>query len=310
MDGVGLGEDDPDKNPFAQARMTFLSSILGERKLMRDIFTQDKDVIETDRASLMRVDACLGVEGIPQSATGQATLLTGLNIARQLGYHEGPKPTRPVIEIMSQGTIFSQLLENNKKIALLNAYPPRYFHSIERGYRIPGVFALAAREAGMQLKTKDDLYTGDAISADFTGEGWRSMLGFADTPVISHEQAGERLAALANGFDLAVFEFWLTDVVGHHQNMQEACMLLEAFDTVLGSMASAWDEDGLIMITSDHGNIEDLSTRRHTLNDVPLLLLGQSEYRDEFITQIMNGQKKRAKPDLSDIAPAINRLFR
>ncbi|NJM98905.1 MAG: hypothetical protein HC800_18680 [Phormidesmis sp. RL_2_1] len=29
-----------------------------------------------------------------------------------------------------------------------------------------------------------------------------------------------------------------------------------------------------LLVTSDHGNVEDLSTKRHTLNRVPLLAIG------------------------------------
>ena len=37
----------------------------------------------------VRLDACLGVPGLPQSATGQATLYTGVNAAQVMGRHKG-----------------------------------------------------------------------------------------------------------------------------------------------------------------------------------------------------------------------------
>ena len=76
-------------------------------------------------------------------------------------------------------------------------------------------------------------------------------------------------------FDFTLFEYWLTDYAGHEQDMQAACDLLVTFDQVLGGLLDAWDDNsGLILVTSDHGNLEDLATHRHTSNPVPALLVG------------------------------------
>ncbi|HEX9091116.1 MAG TPA: hypothetical protein VF831_06485, partial [Anaerolineales bacterium] len=145
-----------------------------------------------------------------------------------------------------------------------------------------------------------------AISADFTAQGWREHLGLQDTPTLSPRQAGERLSSLGVKSQLAFFEYWLTDVVGHHRDMPSACGMLELFDEVLGSLAHTWDdEQGLILITSDHGNLEDLSTRHHTRNDVPLLLIGSQSHREKFVELLLQICSTRQKPDLTDITPAI-----
>ena len=87
LDGVGLGEDDPKRNPFAAADMLNLVDLLEGRRLV-----QGSAPFEGKRATLLAVDARLGVEGTPQSATGQAALLTGENVPAQVGEHYGPKP--------------------------------------------------------------------------------------------------------------------------------------------------------------------------------------------------------------------------
>ena len=84
------------------------------------------------------------------------------------------------------------------------------------------------------------------------------------------------------------------------QEMDNAVRLMETFDAVLGGLVDSWDEDGLILVTSDHGNMEDLSTRRHTFADVPALVIGKRTAREEF-TRGMN--------DLTHIAPAIRRTL-
>ncbi|MFZ2098368.1 MAG: alkaline phosphatase family protein [Anaerolineales bacterium] len=310
LDGIGLGESNPAINPLAGPALHNLEKILDGHKLIADDHfagvEEDFCLVNTQRASLLALDACLGVEGIPQSATGQASLMTGKNVSAWLGRHEGPKPTPPIIALIQNGTLFSKLQQQNKAATLLNAFPPRYFETVEAGYRIPGVIALSARQAGVRLKTLNDLNEGKAISADFTAEGWRSSLGFTETPVLSKIQAAERLFTLTGNSDLAIFEYWLTDVAGHHQDMQLAHSILETIDAVLGSLLNSWDDDNnLILITSDHGNFEDLSTRHHTRNDVPLLLIGASELRERFIQQLRLTVGSRHKPDLTDIAPAI-----
>src|SRR4030042_439936 len=291
MDGVGLGGDDPNINPFIRAAMPNMDHLLEGNKLIvnghKTSSVSGERIIQTQRASLLALDACLGIDGTPQSASGQASLLTGKNVPAILGFHDGPKPNPMIMDILREGTLFSQVNQHERGAALLNAYPPRYFKSIETGYRLPGVIALSAKNAEMQLKTMDDLYRGDAISADFTAQGWHSHLGFLDTPLLNPIQAGERLMELSTEYDLAFFEYWLTDIVGHQQDMQAACDLLELFDSVMGSLVKSWDDDGgLILITSDHGNIEDLTTRRHTRNDVHLILIGSHELREQFIQEL------------------------
>jgi hypothetical protein len=266
----------------------------------------DISLVNTKHASLLALDACLGVEGIPQSATGQASLLTGINVPAWLGFHDGPKPTPPIIELINKGTLFTQLQQHERSASLINAYPPRYFDAIEAGYRIPGVFAFSVNHAGIHLKTMNDLFEGDAISADFTAEGWRGHLGYLTTPVLNHAQAGERLNCLSDTSDLTIFEYWLTDMAGHRQDMQFACSILQTLDEVLGSLMNSWDgENGLILLTSDHGNLEDLSTRHHTRNDVPLLIIGLPELRELFINQLNLARGLRPMFNLTDITPAI-----
>ena len=295
LDGVGLGTDNPSTNPFARADMPNLQYLLGGKRLLTGA------PIETQRATLLPLDACLGVSGLPQSASGQAALLTGVNVPSQLGYHYGPKPNPPLAEFLRNGNIFSTLIKRGKKAALLNAYPPRYFAAVDSGHRLYSAIPLSVTSAGISLKTSPDLHAGDAISADFTAQSWHTHLKLADTPVISAEGAGARLARLALTYDFSLFEYWLSDYAGHHQDMDAACALLETFDQVLGGLLDAWDDKaGLILITSDHGNLEDLSTRRHTFNPVPALLVGASELRRSFVRLAMDTAKLRSDETLSD----------
>ncbi len=282
LDGVGLGVDDPNINPFARLEMPFLQSLLGGQKLLAEAAPY-----VGERATLLALDAGLGVNGLSQSATGQAVLLTGINIPQEIGQHYGPKPNPAVAKYLLNGNIFSQMIKAGKTAALLNAYPPRYFDGVDSGKRLYSAIPLAVTSAGLSLFNKDDYYAGRALSADFTGNGWRGMLGLPDAPVYEPHEAGKKLAELANQYDFSLFEYWASDYAGHKQDMNWAIEQFKTFDDVLSGLLSQWDDkNGLILVTSDHGNMEDLSTRRHTDAKVPGLLIGSSEARAAFGSEL------------------------
>jgi len=296
LDGIGLGESDPDRNPFARASMPGLEEILGGLPLIAS-----SAPYRGKRATLLALDARLGVPGLPQSATGQVALLSGVNAPARIGEHYGPKPIQALAEMIAKDNLFRTLKMAGLQVAFLNAFPPAYFEAIASGRRLNGAIALAATRAGVPLRTLQDLQNGQAISADFSGAGLRDRLKLADAPIISYEEAGRRLASLGQAYDFTLFEYWLTDYAGHGQEMEAACRLLEDFDQALQALLAGWDDEtGLIILTSDHGNLEDLSTRRHTCNAVPCLLIGSQENRQNFSADLK---------DLTGIAPATYRFF-
>lgn len=291
LDGIGLGENDPQINPFTRAKMPNLNTLLDGRSLLKD-----SAPFIGEHATLLPVDPAVGVDGLPQSATGQAMLLTGKNIPAEIGYHYGPKPNPEVAAYLNNGTLFSRFTEAKKKSTLLNAYPPRYFHGIDSGKRLYSSIPLAVTNAGIKLFKQEDLFAGRALSADFTGEGWRNMLGFPDAPMMDPLHAGQKLASLAKEYDFALFEYWASDYAGHKQQMDTAIELMEAFDGVLRGLLEEMSDELLVLVTSDHGNMEDMSTRRHTDANVPALVIGNKTAREEFT---------RDMTAITDIAPAI-----
>lgn len=290
LDGIGLGAPDPATNPFAAAHLPHLEGLLGGQKLVGGV-----PATESARALFIPTDANLGVPGPPQSATGQAALLTGENIPAWLGQHWGPKPNAAIAARLRTGNLFLELLSRGHSAALLNAYPQRYFDAIASGRRNYSAVALAVTAAGLPLATAADLRAGLALSADLTGEGWPEP-GLAP---ITLRQTGQRLAALAERQTFSFFEYWLTDYHGHRGTLAEAVALLERFDQVFGALLEAWDDRaGLIVLTSDHGNLEDLTHRHHTRNLVPTLVIGAQ--RHAFA---------RGLNDLTHFAPAILRVL-
>ena len=291
LDGIGLGANDPAINPLARAKMPNLNTLLEGRSLL-----EGSAPFVGERTTLLAIDPNVGVDGLPQSATGQAMLLTGVNVSAEVGYHYGPKPNPEVAAHLKNGTLFSRFVGAGKKAALLNAYPPRYFDGIDTGKRIYSSIPMAVTNAGIELFRQEDFYEGRAMPADFTGEGWRTFLGFTDSPVMNPHEAGRKLVSLAMDYDFSLFEYWASDYAGHKQDMETAVGLMETIDGVLGGVVEEMKDDLLVLVTSDHGNMEDMSTRRHTDAHVPSLVIGERAARDEFT---------RGMKEITDVAPAI-----
>jgi bisphosphoglycerate-independent phosphoglycerate mutase (AlkP superfamily) len=85
---------------------------------------------------------------------------------------------------------------------------------------------------------------------------------------------GQRAAAIASRWDLSLFEFALSDWVGHRANPDQAVAILELYDSFLGGVLESRPTELAVVVTSDHGNLEAPRSQLHTRNPVPLLWLG------------------------------------
>ncbi|MDX1416113.1 MAG: hypothetical protein R3293_18090 [Candidatus Promineifilaceae bacterium] len=272
MDGVGLGGPDAEQNPFVSAEMPVMSELLGRE----DWYLSGNGMISTSRATLVPTDANMGVAGLPQSATGQATILTGRNLPQLVGEHYGPKPNTIIRTEIQKGTLFQEVVAAGGSAALLTPYPQGYFEAINSGKRMYSAVPLSVVSAGLPLLGAEELRRAEAISPEFTGQGWRDFLGYQDIPIITLSEAGKRISQIAGTYSLSFFEHWPSDRSGHRGSLEDAAAHLEMIDTVIGGILESWaDEVGLLIITSDHGNIEEKDHRRHTRNAVPTLLVGE-----------------------------------
>lgn len=274
LDGIGLGADDPAENPFAAIEAPTLHALSGgQRWLATTRYTN------SERALFIPTDAHFGIKGRPQSATGHAAILTGRNVPNEIGTHYGPKPTPAIRAILDEDNLFKQILQRGLSATLITPYPPQFFAAIERGKRLPSSIQYAALRAGLQLRTEQDYYAGNAISPDFTGVGWTTFLGYHDAPTYTPQAAGKRLAELARQQTLTFFSTWITDEIGHRGPFARGVEFLEQFDSFMEGLLAEWDDDdGLILIFSDHGNLEVQGDRRHSENLVPTVVIGTDRH--------------------------------
>lgn len=286
VDGIGLAEAAEWINPFSNARLTGLRA-LADVDWVADSFTPTESIGLVRR----RLDANLGIDGLPQSGTGQATLFTGVNCAQLVGRHHGPYPhslTRPTI---STHNIFTRLDESGHVSAFANAYPPQFFDYVERTNRWT-VTTRCCLDAGVRIRRSAEISNRSAVSADLTGIRLRQR----DPSVPKHDEvfSATSFAQIAADHSFTLFEYFLTDKAGHKAEYENAQQVLESLDQFLGSIHALLDYDAVtIIVTSDHGNVEDLSTRSHTRNPVPLLVRGWA------------ARYFRDAASLVDVAPAI-----
>lgn len=246
-------------NPFVAAETPFLTSLLGGP------LTSERPALATPGLQFRPVSTTLSHPGLPQSATGQTTLLTGLNGADVMNGHYGPWPGPTLKKTLDEGTVFSEVLAAGGRVALANAFPPGYFRALETGPQRVNVPVYAAQRAGVRLRTPADYAAGRATSADLDGS-------YSGTPR-SLRESGAQLAGLAHDYDLTFFDFWLSDTAGHRWPLERAAELVTKLDGFLAGVIPALG-DVTLLVTSDHGNLEDKTTRSHTRNPVPLLTLG------------------------------------
>jgi hypothetical protein len=292
VDGLGLGEEDRAINPVVRAETPNLDRLLGGRRL-----AGTNGVVRSALATMVPTDATLGVPGLPQSATGQATLLTGLNAPKLVGRHVQAYPTKALREVLGSYNLFARLRRRGLDVALANAYSQEYFRLLEERKLREGAITLAARSSGTRLRSLEDLVNGEALFHDLTNE----FLQRRGIPVDlrTPEEAGRVLASLGRAHHFTLFEFFLTDLVAHGRVDLDPADVVSRLDRFLGAAVEESDlSDTLIVLTSDHGNIEDSRTPSHTRNPVPTLVVG--EKREEVAGRIR---------DLTHLAPAILAWF-
>lgn len=279
-------------NPFYYLETPGLSSILGGRRL-----TALSAPHFGLHASLLGLDATLGMPGIPQSATGQASIFTGVNAAKYLGFHLNGFPNGRLRRLLAAKGIFRQLQKEGYNTAFTNAYRPPFFDFLRRG--LPGnqysCSTLITYYGRVEFRSLEDLSKERALYMDVTNEMLK-QIGF-DVKLISPEEGAERLFKISRKYDFCLFEYFLSDLAGHMADRKEAERVVFTLDRFIGKVADLIDpKETVLIVSSDHGNMEDLSNRDHSMNQVPVLIIGDLELR-KVLHNHLN--------DLTDVLPAV-----
>ena len=269
VDGIGIGPKNDD-NPLASSDLHSFSYFTGCDGLHEGCLEKNEGTI-----LFKKVDANLGVEGLPQSGTGQAALFTGKNSSKIVGRHFGPYPHSKIKPLLKKSSLFYSVIELGKLPHFLNAYPDLFFEKSEKRDRWTCT-TLMVRSAGVRLNRLEDVLKGDAVTAEIIQTVWRNRLNL-DVPEIEPEDASKRVLKALQNYDLVLYEYYLTDKAGHEQSKKMADRILHILDRFISEILNNIDEKDTFLLCSDHGNLEDLSVKTHTRNPVPLFVKGNIE---------------------------------
>lgn len=244
VDGLGLSEDP--RSPLKRLELPTLC------KLTHNFSSQPFD---QHGIAYRILDANLGVEGLPQSGTGQTSLLTGINAAELLGHHQGPHPLTRLQALLREHSI--QVWAKQKKLKVLhaNGYRPEYLERVQSSRRnMLSSFAYAAQAAGLPLWPISDP---NAILPAF----WPQP-----------GPAGAHFSQVASQYHLSILENWSLDYSAHRvqETLDERFLELDRF--VEGFLAT--NPKATLLITADHGNAEEPWHNHHTRNPVPCMVVG------------------------------------
>lgn len=277
IDGVGVGQRDPRVNPLA--RHAFLLSQ----------FADGHGTALPRNGAMITVDATFGVPGRPQSASNQTALLTGTPAPRIIGKHVLGFPNPSLRELIREHSIIRRMVHAGKRATFANSYPAGYLDALglrrrsseradveipERARRRLKASAttLAMAAGDVPLRTLDDARAGRGLTHCIDGRR-ASAQGFG-VPQRSPEEAAKIFLELASEVDFALFEHFLADEAGHAQDFAAAEAALGTFDDFARQVVKQKPDLLHLVIVSDHGNVEELSSRQHTLNRVPVLYFG------------------------------------
>lgn len=279
IDGLGLGPSDSPCNPLALFSPTVLncySDRLGP----------------LPRGGLCTpVDTCLSVPGIPQSATGQATLFSGVNAAALLGRHLSGFPNQELRNLLAEQSFVQRLKTRNYSVHFANTYTPAFFEARPRWV---SVTTWICESAGLRLNVLADLLAERSLYMDFTN---RLLIENGhDVPQWTPAKAARVLVDQATAHEVCFYEYFLSDLAGHRGTPEENQVGLRELDEFLSHVVEGLDlEESSLVITSDHGNVEDSCVSGHTVNAVPGLFWGP----------IRKQVEGRSRLDLTEIAGLI-----
>src|SRR5205807_7914020 len=239
IDGLGIGTRGP-HNPFDRL----------EEVAPLAIFQAERTLVPFDGV-LAPTDACLGVAGRPQSASGQTTILTGINAPAAIGYHKQGFPNQALLDIIREHSIFIQLKKAGiQPIAFANTYTRAFFDSRPRWV---SATTAAVEAAGLSFNTVPDLIAGRAVYQDFTNA---ILIERGETVNLrTPEEAGEVLASIVAENKFTLYEYFMTDKIGHAQDREAANRALPMLARFIRTLLAKLDlERSTVMVTSDHGN--------------------------------------------------------
>ena len=177
-------------------------------------------------------------------------------------------------------SIIKRFTDLGYQASLLNAYSEKYLKKLESLPRFASASTHTQRASGQPLLTLDDLEKGNALFMDITHQIMHQYYPEAKDrfPIVSARSRGADAARIMKKYELVIFEYFISDKAGHSMDFDAAQFVIETLEQFIEGICEALSDDDTLIISSDHGNLEDLSVKTHTMNHVPLLVFGHLKH--------------------------------
>jgi len=227
IDGVGLAPAGLD-NPLSDADTPALRRLLGGPLTIeqtQSLWMEDggwriegrrdppSSLLPQGQLLFKPIDATLGVDGLPQSGTGQTALLAGVNAAKLHGRHQPHFPPVALRGLLAERSIFRRVQSRGGRATFANPFGPGYWQALAARRLRRSASVIAAEGAGLRFRDGEALRAGRAVSWDVTNAAMRAR--DIQAPLVTPSQAGANLARLAHDHDLVFYESFLPDMAGH-----------------------------------------------------------------------------------------------
>lgn len=295
IDGLGLGSNNKKENPLLKY-MKFLNKFFGEK-----CFYIKNTPIINNYGFIKPIDALLNIKGLPQSATGQTTLFTGVNAAEVLGYHLTATPNEKLKNIIYEKSILKQIKDLGFKVTGANAYTKEYLENVEKELAPLSASSYTILAANENFRLFDKLKIGKAVFMDITNEilikrGYKIKK-------ISPKKASANLLNIVKEYDFVLYEYFLTDYFGHGKgSIKDVKKILKNINNFIKHFVLNMNSNTTLIITSDHGNIENIKVKPHTENPVPLIVISKKKKIIDFLYNNIES--------IVDVTPQIVNLFK
>ena len=191
---------------------------------------------------------------------------------------------------------------------VLTAYP---------GIDIPDTLPMVLRDIRQCYITETEKYAhvtyffNGGYAHPVAGEDWVSIPSkdvdsYAEDPTMSTLELTKRLIKdiKADKYDFVLANFAAPDMVGHTGNLKAGIEAVELVDKSVGKIIeTALAKQGTVIITADHGNVEEminLKTKEidteHSINPVPFIIVNHDDFK-----LIANGKLANIAPTILDI---------
>jgi hypothetical protein len=207
--------------------------------------------------------------------------------------HFGPYPYSTLVPIIKKQNFFQYYKEQKQRAFFANAYPKLFFDYFKKNKHRLSVSTLSYTSAGHKLNSATDVRRCRALTAEMTNARWNAKLHYT-IPVISPEGAAKRLLHIAAKNTFTLYEFFLTDYLGHGRIALEFEEIYHNLDRFLYTIFTEHGEDITVFLISDHGNLEDVSVKAHTTNPALGMVSGKDAAKQakkiKSLKDITNGE--------------------